>query len=230
MYSTDEAIPMKYLGSDYIDTNQYYSHNLGLAIDNFVKQYLYKQHLDEVYAFGQGMKIYLKAKERPEQSVTFERTIEWFEDSVNLHILGHRQKEVQITSRSFGAIQNGNYEKFNTIKFLRSLKNFFAGPTMWLKPLTSLPNAVFAALVSLKEATRNSFNITGAHGNFTIADLVFGFGEAFKLYLWDGLSDDSFRKNKAYLLMEKFGYLPDSFDWYTRPNQLMTAKNRLFTS
>lgn len=30
--------------------------------------------------------------------------------------------------------------------------------------------------------------------------------------------------------MEKFGYLPDSFDWYTRPNQLLTAKNRLFTS
>lgn len=232
MYSTDEAIPMKGLGNAFVDDNHMYSHNLEYAVDNFVKQSYYKQHLDEVYAFGQAMKIYLIAKEEEgkEQGITFERTKEWFEDSVNLHILGHRQKEVNVSTRSFGKIQDGKYQKFNTIKFLRSLKNFFAGPTMWLKPLTSLPNAVFASLVTIKEGIKNSLGLGTPNSNFGVGDLAYGFAESFKLYLWNGLSDESFRKNKAYLLMEKFGYLPDSFDWYTRPNQLMTAKNRLFTS
>lgn len=105
------------------------------------------------------------------------------------------------------------------------------GPTMWLKPFTGLPNFVFASLVNLKEAAKNSMGLgTKHHSNFTLSDLVAGFGHAIKLVLWDGNSTNSYRNNKAYLLMEKFGYLPDSYDWYTRPNQLLTAKNKLMTS
>lgn len=29
--------------------------------------------------------------------------------------------------------------------------------------------------------------------------------------------------------MSKFRYLPDSYDWYTLPNQLLTARNKLFS-
>lgn len=230
MYSSEEAIPMKGLGSAYIDDNHLYTRNLEFSVDNFMKQSFYKQHLDEVYAYGKAMQIYLEVKASVNQGITFDRTIEWFEESVNLHILGHRQKEVEVSGRTFGRLKDNKYEQFNTIKFLRSVKNFFAGPTMWLKPLTSLPNAVFASLVTLKESIKNSSGLGGANTNFGLTDIAFGFAEAFKLYFWNGLSDRSFRRNKAYLLMEKFGYLPDSYDWYTRPNQLMTAKNRLFTN
>ncbi len=229
-YNTDEVIPMKYLGNSRIDYEQNYTLNLEMATDAFVKQNYYKLYMDDVYTFGQSMKIYLGAKNNADQGVTFDRTIEWFERSLNLHILGHRQKELDLGYRKFGKITTKGFESFNLPKFLRSLKNFFSGPTMWLKPLTGLPNFVFASLVTVKEAVKGSFGIAGGHANFTLGDLASGFKEAFNLFLWDGVKDESFRRNKAYLLMEKFGYLPNSYDWYTQPNQLLTAKNKMFNT
>lgn len=229
-YNTDEAIPMKYLGGNGVETTGNYSLNVELAIDSFVKQHYYKQYLDQTYAFGQGMKLYLTAKENAGQGVTFDRLINWFEENMNLSILGRRQKELKLNTRTFGRVKNGQYMQFNAVKFLRSIKGFFVGPTMWLKPLTGLPNFVFASLVTLKEGLKGSLGLAGANANFDLGDMVYGFSEAFKLYFWDGLSNESYRKSKAYLLMEKTGYLPDSYDWYTRPNQLLTSRNKLFTS
>ena len=126
-------------------------------------------------------------------------------------------------------LTENNYTQFNFAKFLRSLKNFFSGPTMWLKPLTGLPNFVFASLINLKEAIKNSAGLGGINSNFGIGDLAYGFKEAIAMQV-QSASAGALRKNKAYLLMEKFGYLPDSYDWFTAPNQLLTARNKLFTS
>lgn len=229
-FNTDEAIPMKYLGGNGIEMSGNYTMNVELALDAFVKQHYYKQHLDQTYAFAQATKLYLTAKENAGNGITYDRLIDWFENSIDLHILGRRQKEIKFGTRTFGRINKGQYQQFNAVKFLRSVKNFFTGPTMWLKPLTGLPNFVFASLVTLKEGLKNSLGLGTANANFDLADIAFGFKEAFKLYLWDGRSDDAYKQSKAYLLMEKFGYLPDSYDWYTRPNQLLTARNRMFSS
>lgn len=229
-FNTDEAIPMKYLGGNGIEHSGNYTMNVELAVDAFVKQHYYKQHLDQTYAFAQAMKLYLTAKENAGNGITYDRLKEWFENSIDLHILGRRQKEINFGTRTFGRVAQGQYQQFNAVKFLRSLKNFFTGPTMWLKPLTGLPNFVFASLVTLKEGIKNSAGLGTANANFDLGDIAFGFKEAFKLYFWDGASDESYRSSKAYLLMEKFGYLPDSYDWYTRPNQLLTARNRMFSS
>ena len=230
LYSSEEAIPIKYLGNNKINATMNYSHNLEMAVDSFVKQSLYKQHLDGTYAFGKAMQVYLEAKENTDQGIFFENLIDWFEDSVPLHVLGQKAKTLKVSQREFGVIKDDKYMEFNTIKFLRSLKNFFAGPTMWLKPVTGTINAVFANLVTIKEAVRNSIPGWHAGSNFTISDLAYGYSEALKLYTVDALSENKFRQNKAFLLMERFGYMPDSFDWYTVPNQLLTAKNKLFTT
>ena len=129
-YNTDEAIPMKYLGNPSIDANQNYTLNLELSIDSFVKQHYYKQHLDSTYTFGQALKLYFQAQANKGQGVTFDNLTAWFDDSINLHILGRKQKEWNVGTRSFGVITDNNYSQFNFAKFLRSLKNFFSGPTM----------------------------------------------------------------------------------------------------
>lgn len=228
LYETDEAIPMKYLDNDRILAAGNYSRNVELIVDSFVKQHFYKQHMDEVYTFGQALKFYLKSKENPDQSVYFEKTIEWFEDSLELHVRGHKMKNFQVSGRSFSPDPN-KFKDFNFVKFLRSVKNFFAGPTMWLKPVTGTINAIFANMVTWKEAFRNQLGL-GAGSNFDLGDLTAGYAVALELYTKDAMSDGKFRQNKAFMLMEKFGYLPDSYDWYTTPNQLLTAKNKLFTT
>ncbi len=233
----DEAIPMKYLGNKSIDENEHYTLNLELAVKSYMKHYIYKAHVDEVFTMGQAIRIYLNAKREeiaagpdPDRVDHVDRLTEWFEDSVNLHVLGRKSIKMDVSSRPFGKIRNDRYEKFNWVKFLRSLKTFFAGPTMWLKPLSGLPNAVFATLVTLKEGIKGTFGIATSNAQFGLSDIAYGFKEAFNLFLWDGKSNEQFRSNKAYLLMEKFGYLPDNSDWYTSNNELMTARNQLFTS
>lgn len=62
-FNTEEAIPMKYLGGGIIDREQNFTFDLELGLDNFVKQYYYKESLDSVYAFANGLKLYLKSLE-----------------------------------------------------------------------------------------------------------------------------------------------------------------------
>jgi len=92
---------MKYMGHPMIDNAKNFSMNMELAIDAFMKQHFYKQYLDEVYTFGQGLKLYLAAKQNEEDSVNYKRTIEWFEDSINLHILGRKDASDDWISRKF---------------------------------------------------------------------------------------------------------------------------------
>lgn len=226
--STLEAIPFKGLGENGISESRNYSHDLEYLVDGFVKQNFYKQHLDEVYAFGASMQIYLKLKEASADNIIFKNTIEWFEDSLDLHILGKKDNRNEWVARNLKINSSTGYHNFNFTKFLRSLKGFFVAPTMWLKPLTGLPNGVFASLVTLKEGVKNSLFMKGDHSNFGIKDIQEGFGVAIGMQS-DGMVG-KLRSNKAFLLMEKFGYMPDNYDWFTRPNEMLTARNKLFTS
>lgn len=226
--NTTEAIPMKFLGNSAIDYSKNFTMNVELAVDAFVKQHFYKQYLDPVYTYGLGMKLYLAAKQNAEENTSFKKTISWFEDSVNLHILGRKDITDDWVTRKFKKSTLEGWQQFNFTKFLRSLRNFFSGPTMWLKPVTGIANAVFASLVTIKEAVKNSAFIKGPHSNFGIGDLAAGFSVGLGMQF--DAAAGKLRENKAYLLMEKFGYLPDSYDWYTRPNELLTTRNKLFTS
>ena len=229
-WDSKEAIPMKYLDNDSILDNENYTKNLELSLDNFVKQYYYKLHLDEVYALGQGLKIFLDYQSRIGNGVEFDRLKDWLDDSINLHILGKKNQDLPFSGRSSGKLTEQGYKQFNGVKFLRSVKNFFAGPTMWLKVFSGGMNAVFANLVTYKEALRNSLFKNNTNAAFTISDLNAGYAEAMKLFGLEMYSDDHHRKSKTYLLMEKFGYLPDNVDWYVSKNELITANNKFFTT
>lgn len=227
-YNTDEAIPMKYLGGGEIDRTQNFTTDLELLMDNFVKQHYYKESLDQAYAFGNGLKLYLKSIEDADSNINFKRMREWFEVSINLHILGHKSKDITLTRRAIRRSDVDAFKRFNWAKFLRSLKLFFSGVTMWLKPVSGLANYTFAHLLSVKEAVKNQIG-NYENTDFKIKDLQHGFNAAKKLMLVDAMNG-TWRNNKAFVLMDKFRYLPDNYDWFTMPNQLLTANNKLFTT
>lgn len=227
-YQTEEVIPLKYLGSAEIDNNQNYTTNLPLLLTNFVQQYNYKLHLDNVYAFGNGLKMYLKAKEEKDSNISFKNTIDWFEDSINIHILGHKQDSIQLTRREFRRRDLDGFKRFNFVKFIRSLKKFFGMATMGLKPIGGTLNFLFASMVSTKEALRNEIGSTH-HFRYGVKDLKEAFGVATQAIISDGMTG-KWTENKVMSLMRKYRWLPDNFDWYTNANQLLTAKNKIFSS
>lgn len=228
-YATDEAIPMKYLGGGEIDAGNNYTLNVETILDGFVKQYMYKQHMDQAYGFATGLKMVLHADGQKEGSVNYARTVEWFDKAIQQQILGVKDTEFNVTRRDFKRKDIESFKRFNMSKFLRSLKTFFAGPTMWLKPVSGLANFTFAYLTTLKESVKNSMGIKGAHAKFSFNDLRYGFSVARELYGKDAMMG---RKgdNKAYSLMERFRFMPDNYDWYTQHNQLLTARNTLFST
>jgi len=229
-FNQEEAIPMKFLGNQEIDLLENYSLNLEHVLDSFVKQYYYKQHADDAYALGQGFKIYLNAKQDPSNNITYKNLIGFFEASVDMHILGKREVRDDYFSRALGVKTPSGSKSFSITKFLRSLKNFFYAPTMWLKPLTGLPNFVFASLVNIKEAVKGDLFNGKSHAGFTTKDLAYGYSYALKLLGEKAMINPTHRQDPVWLLLEKTGFMPDSYDWFTSPNELFTRKNRLFRS
>lgn len=224
-----EAIPMKYLDNDHIMDQQAYTLNLELSLDNFVKQNFYKLHMDEVYAYGLGLKLYLDFNKRMENGAEKPRLEAYIEDSVNLHILGKKSTGIDFSGRSFGKVTEEGYKQFSGVKFLRSVKSYFSGVTMWLKPVSGSVNAVFANLVTLKEAARNSFGSKVGNASFGLSHLREGYAEAIGMFGRDAFTGN-FRTTKGWLLMEQFGYMPDNVDWYSSKNEMLTANNNLFTT
>lgn len=112
-YQTEEVIPLKFLGSGEIDNNQNHTMDLPLLLTNFVQQYYYKQHLDPVYAFANGLKMYLNARAKEDPSVEVKNTIDWFEDSINLHILGRRQTDMKLTRKESRVRTIEGFKRFN---------------------------------------------------------------------------------------------------------------------
>ena len=231
-FSTDEAMPMKYLDNKEILDNNNFSTDLDHVMNNFVRQYTYKQELDEVYAYGVASKLYLQAKAVADENINYTKLVDWFEDSINLHVLGYKQSELTMRKREWKINTSKGFKTFNWPKFLRSVKAFFGASTMWLKPISGTANFVFASLYTLKEGVRNSitnkmYGTDKDNTDFGVLDIAKGFGAAFKMLIGDAIGGN-LKKNKIYLLMEKYRYFNDSYDWYTSPNKLVTAKNKLF--
>lgn len=232
----DEVIPMQYLGNDEINNTQNFTTNSEVALTKFMNAYLNKQYLDEVYTYAYGTKLYLIAKEDKQNNINFENLISYFEDTIDLHILGRRQQDLKLSNRDFMLNSSKGFKRFNFVKFIRSIKSFFSASTMWLKPITGTANFIFASLINLKEAIKGSMakNIFGQNADFTISDLARGYYYAMGILRDEMLdvinpSGNHKERNKLYQLMKKYNMYNDSYDWYTEPNSLFTAKNKLFT-
>lgn len=233
-FQQQELIPMKYLGNKDIIDEQAYTLDMDFAVKTFMRDYFYKQELDEVYTYGKALQIYLQALEDT-NDVSYEHLIKWFEESVQLHVLGRRDTSLKLTKRELKIkSSNKGFMKFNWTKFLRSLKTFFAGPVMWLSPISGLANFVFATTASIKEGVKNSissrtFVDDGRILDFTAGDIAEGFGIAIKTLIADVMLG-TYKDSKAFQLMERYRMFNNSYDWYVAPNKLLTSNNRLFST
>lgn len=209
-----EALPIKYLGNDYQNTENY-SLNLENIFDRFVRNMEMKKELDPVHAIGRGLQIYYKMKD----SKDYSNTVDFLEDHILLDILDRKhvtnffRKKVRV---------NGN--QIDVSKVFRSLKNAVAAPIMWLQPINGTRNALFISMLNAKKSIADSVTATlpGIDQNvvdFTMTDMA----EAWKE--WTAMQKDFMtgkgKYNKAWLLVKKFKYLPDNYDWASQPKELL---------
>jgi len=114
-FSDVEALPMKHMGNDYVDASRNYSHNIEHQFKQFMSEMIYKDELDDVYAFGKGIQHYLRLKENNEVQLT--NTIEYLETAMEMQLKGRRQMEFRggFVKRgdNFTRSKEGNLYKHN---------------------------------------------------------------------------------------------------------------------
>lgn len=238
--SNTEAIPFRGLGNEHINASGEYSLDVDLIMNTFMQQTFYKQHLDEVYSYAHGIAAYLHLKEDP--TLEFTNTRATLEDMVQLHLLNRTSDSESLSSRPIRSSGPGGYKQISFTKVGKSIKSFFRGTTMWLRVDSGIRNAMFAYLYTLKEGVVSdvdslvSKGLNNNNADFSTADIAKGMAQASSLIIGDQLKkltgthkhDNSSENHKIWLLMQKFGYLPDSYDWYVNPNMLLTESNTLF--
>ena len=229
--STDEAIPMKYLGSVTLNAQpELYSVDLEHQYVRFMKNYLRLEEMKDVYAIGKGLTYYLKHKD----DSNFKKTNEWLEFAVKDFIRGIRMEDQKLIEKSI--------KRYSPTKIANSFMKAMSIPTLGLNLVGGTANGIFITIQTTLASIRNSIlkkNITkglsedllGIRGNevsFTFKDLKQAWVD-----VWDMAGDimkGEAYNNKLFLLLNKFNYLPNNWDWALSSELLKTTGNRLFSS
>jgi hypothetical protein len=220
--NTEEAIPMKYTGSTKMDANvNLFSMNVEVQFDQFVKSYTFKEEMDDVFALGKGIQYAANAK-------NFKNTSGFLETAIEQQVRGR----TQIRTSNFNFLSK-NKMNLDFLKLISSTKNIASAPAMWFNYIGGTANGIYTYMYAAKDAVRNSaikfghkfHGIEGSSIDMTVSDFADASNVIIKGMIADGMRG-KLNDNKAYILMKKFGYLPNNWDWATNSSELMTLANK----
>lgn len=218
-HSQTEALPMKYLGNSIIDANpQKFSMNIEYQFDKFMKAYINKEELDDVYALGKGIQYMAQSNQQ-------DRLADFLDKQIKQQIQGISQSRT--SKKNF---VGKNKYNLDFLKMLGGLKNVAAAPIMWLNIVGGSANSVFTYMFAVKESVKNQvmkngadfFGIDGKSVDFTAEDLFNSHKSGFQAMMRDSMTAQ-LKGNKDFLLLKKFGYLPNNWDWASNPSELMST-------
>lgn len=243
IFNNVEALPFKYLGSDYIDNSENYSLNLEYGFKKFISVNTMKKYLDDVYALGKGMEYYLRYSsdfgvDKDKDMFKLSNTISYLETAIEMQVRGRKQMEFAggfLNRNDYIPRIGQNIYRVDWLKVLGSLKSLASAPIMWLKFAPGAANGVFIYLYTLKEAIKNDvirgskfLGIDGDEFSFGVKDLLSATKDYFKMQ-FDAMTGN-INNNKLFLLAKKFRYLPDSYDWGVPNDRLLSTRFRAISS
>jgi hypothetical protein len=114
-------------------------------------------------------------------------------------------------------------------KIIEGAIHWTSATIMWLRPIQGTGNALFAKLLTYREALKGSvasrfLHIDGDAIDFTVNDNVFADG-VYTKFTKDAMIGD-LRKNKMFLLSRKLNYIPDNYDYATNRRFLLSTRNQ----
>jgi hypothetical protein len=234
-----DALPIKYLGNDYIINNENFSYNIEQAFSKFMRNMIVKKHLDPIYAYGKGLQYYYDLKSS--DSKQHKNASEFLRDKLMLDIQDRKYRDVEFfkkkikipTTRETKDGKIIQYDKsISLVKVLLGLRNFSSASIMWLMPLNGIRNGIFINMLTTKRAVSEKvassvFGVSNNNIDFELADLRKSWKDTRQL-----IGDMILNKqdsNKLFLLAKKLGYLPDNYYWTTNSSELLTVSDNLRT-
>jgi hypothetical protein len=213
-----QAIPIRFLGNDYINNSRMYTHNLEIAFINGIDSALNKEYLDQVFALGSSMSAFLKQGQSRKDILNLATFLD-------MKIFQNLQRKSMRTTFQRRRISLGNGYAVSADKVFQMLMKWTSMSIMWLKPIQAAGNFFHANTLTHREGLRGSILsekkwFDQNFINFTESDKMKAEGLYFST-VKDTIFDD-LRKNKMLLFARKFNYLGNNYDYSVGQSYLMT--------
>lgn len=221
-----EVLPFKHMGSDVIIGSQMHTFNAEIAYKQFVKNLLRKKHLDSIQMLGNGI-----SSQFTEQGKF--KNAEFLDDRLVIEIT-QMKKSTSFTKKGLRAISNNTISEIDVDNIIDFIKGFVTAGTMWLKPFAGLRNGVYTLMQNNKNRIIKSiakrFGVPEEDLDYTTENLI----QANKIWLeYQAAALKSYatgkeiEDNKLHLLLKKYNYLPDAFDFKIKRQDIISQKNNI---
>jgi hypothetical protein len=235
--NTDEMIPMKGLGGLSIDESLNYTLDANEHFTRFAKAAIYKKHMDNVYGFARATKLYLQMKSEQEEMPALQNNVEFIGHILDYQLLGKNQRRFGkgkfTKSRWFSIINGKDGKSFSVVKLIQTMKGLTSGALMWLSTGGGTANGIFAYISTLKAGLSGSIfkrkvlGTSSSVADFSLKDMLFAHKE-YKNYIADSLNGTLY-KNKAWLMMQKLGFMPSFNPFRENRNAMIGTRNKFLS-
>ncbi len=222
--NANDVLPFKYMGSDTTIGSHLHSFNAEEAFKQFAKNLLRKKHLDSIQALGVGVAANFRELGR-------DRDADFMSDRIMTDITGMK-KRTDFMAKGLRRISGNKIDEIDVDALFDFLKGFVTAGTMWLKPFAGLRNGVYTLITNHKYGMIGSLakrlGVDEEDLNFTESDLIKG--DALWAEYHKDILTGNVENNKLHALLKKYNYLPDSFDFKIRRNQILSEKNKFLST
>ena len=230
------------MGSEYSIHTQDHSFNLENTHYQFFSNMTEKRHMDGVVATGDALTSYYRQKAsltEGTERAKFEGLYEFLDKQIVLNVLKEQEFGLGNFSKKKFTYNNVFYKKgarglrgkqtftISPYKALLMLKNFTTGTSMWLKPLAGTFNGAIVLTFNTARGLGGTLATTAGvppdQVDFTLSDLAYGYKETAKYY-YDVIRGRK-RDNKLFNIADRYGYLPDNYDYAVDNSDMVALKN-----
>ena len=219
------AIPLKYLGSNYLNANpENYSHNLMYIANRAIWEYEFKKHMDPVYAYGRALKLAFAEIEY--DKVTNERaavskSLSDFMDKKLTTIIKRQVRESKLTQKPVKFNYEGSQYNLSSDKVMQKVSGYGANLVLALNPFSTLGNYAQGTLFNLKDSIVGSIfymveqdkDVAALYAPMRVKSNLKAAKAQISYFgaLLAGRTFDNvvLRKNDYYLLSREFDFFPD---------------------
>ena len=225
------TIPLMYMGNKRIEDRKDYTLNADESFSSFTAAIEYKQHMDPVYAAGQGIRSWLDSQ-APNGQPIYEDSSKMLQKILTTDVLG-RTFRPKLVRRPLQVLFNDKHEDMSLRPdaLLMSMKSWTSLTLMALKPFTGLGNGFNAMMLQHKDALKDTisakvFGIEEDAINYTFNTMMKADKVYFKEHVVNAISG-KLEQDKTWLMIKKLGFLNDDFGFRTPDKYLLSKKNRI---
>lgn len=229
-----QALPLKFMGSDIIDSSRTYTKNMEMIFSEAVSEMEFKKEMDGVYALGQAIKVKLDTEKRSSGEPAYANLVKFLDHRLmmdiqrKMHIAGARGRAIRIPMYT---PDGWHKEKVSLDALIRGLTKWTSMNTMWVRPFQGVGNGVHAMMLTHRDGLKGALSgvkllgISGDSVDFTSKDLIQAEAAYFSDYLKKVAFGD-FRSSKMFLLAKEFNYFGNNYDYAEMEKTILSLRNR----